>query len=243
MTPPAIEMLGVSRQYAGPHPLRVRHLKVGAGDRRVLAGFDRAGAEMFVLLVTGAALPDEGVVMIGGRDTRTIATDTDWLTSLDRFGIVTERAVLIDKLSIEANLALPLTLSIEPMSDQTRAHVARLAGEAHIDSARLPAPAGTLSVDERVRVHLARALALDPALLLLEHPTSTLSDAASRAAFGETLRAAADARGIGWVALSDDEVFAARSGGERYRLSPATGDVVAEPRWRRLAGGLRRWSR
>ena len=47
-------------------------------------------------LVTGAAVPDEGAVVVAGRDTRDIATDTEWLASLDRFGIVTDRAVLLD---------------------------------------------------------------------------------------------------------------------------------------------------
>ena len=62
---------------------------------------------MFVHLVTGASVPDEGAVKVAGRDTRDIATDTEWLTSLDRFGIVTHRAVLLDGMSVAANLALP----------------------------------------------------------------------------------------------------------------------------------------
>ncbi len=242
MTPPAIEMVGVSRRHAGPAPLRLRRVVIGAGDRRVIAGLDRGAAEMFVLLVTGAALPDEGAVRIDGRDTREISTDTAWLASLDRFGIVTERAILIDKLPVQANLALPLTLSIDPMTDTVRAHVERLADEVALARARLPAPAATLTAAERLRVHLARALALDPALLLLEHPTARLGETAARAAFGETLRAVADRRGIGWVALSDDVEFAERSGGERYRLVADTGEVDAESLWRRVTAGLRRRS-
>jgi ABC-type lipoprotein export system ATPase subunit len=223
-------------------PLRLRHLVVAAGDRRVIAGLDRGAAEMFVLLVTGAALPDEGTVRINGRDTREISTDTAWLASLDRFGIVTERAVLIDKLPIQANLALPLTLSIDPMTDLVRAHVERLADEVELARARLSAPAASLTASERLRLHLARALALDPGVLLLEHPTTTLGEAPARAAFGETLRAVAERRGIGWVALSDDVEFAQRSGGERHRLMAETGEVGAEPLWRRLSAGLRRRS-
>jgi ABC-type lipoprotein export system ATPase subunit len=242
VTPPAIEMVGVSRRHAGPVPLRLRHLVVAAGDRRVIAGLDRGAAEMFVLLVTGAALPDEGTVRINGRDTREISTDTAWLASLDRFGIVTERAVLIDKLPIQANLALPLTLSIDPMTDLVRAHVERLADEVELARARLSAPAASLTASERLRLHLARALALDPGVLLLEHPTATLGEAPARAAFGETLRAVAERRGIGWVALSDDVEFAQRSGGERHRLMAETGEVGAEPLWRRLSAGLRRRS-
>jgi hypothetical protein len=54
------------------------------------------------------------------------------------------------------------------------------------------------------------------------------------------LRAVAEGRGLGWVALSDDVEFAQRSGGERHRLVAETGEVGVEPLWRRLSAGLRR---
>jgi ABC-type lipoprotein export system ATPase subunit len=235
-------MVGVARRYAGPAPLRLRQLAIAAGDRSVISGLDRGAAEMFVLLVTGAVLPEEGVVRIEGRDTRAITTDTAWLSSLDRFGIVTERAVLIERLSIQANLALPLTLSIDPLAADVRAKVEGLADEVRIAGGRLAAPASSLSAEERVRVHLARALALGPAMLLLEHPTAGLSAPAARLAFGDTVREVAERRGLGWVALSDDEVFARGSRGSRQRLIPATGEVAREPLWRRVAAGLRRRS-
>lgn len=234
-----IEMVGIVRRYAGPVPLRLQQLTVCAGERLVIAGLDRAAAEMFVLLVTGAALPDEGTVRIDGRDTRDIATDTAWLASLDRFGIVTERAVLIDPLSVQANLALPLTLSIDPLPDAVRAEVERLAGDVGLRPERLTAPASSLSVAERRRVHLARALALTPALLLLEHPTADLGPA-EVTDFGATLQAAAERRRIGWVAISDDEAFAARAGGRRLRLDARTGALQRESLWRRMTEGLRR---
>jgi len=231
-------MVGVSRQYAGPAPLRIRHLAIAPGDRAVLTGLDRAAAEMFVLLVTGAAVPDAGVVRIDGRDTREITTDTAWLASLDRFGIVTERALLIDRLSIRDNLALPLTLSIDPLSDDIRAQVEALAAEARLAPSRLVEPASTLTADERLRVHLARALALNPVLLLLEHPTAGLETAEHRTAFGETMRALAERRTLGWIALTDDRAFARASGGELRHLVAATGDIQRESLWRRLTGVL-----
>jgi ABC-type lipoprotein export system ATPase subunit len=234
--PPLIEIVGVTRSYAGAAPLRLRHVAVGTGDRRVIAGLDRGAAEMFVLLVTGAALPEEGVVRVDGRDTREIVTDSAWLASLDRFGLVTERAVLIEQLPVASNLALPLTLSIDPLAGDVRARVERLADEVGLPRARLSAAASSLSADERLRVHLARALAPDPALLLLEHPTASLDSGPARAAFGGTLRDVADQRSLAWVALSNDGVFAARSGGTRQRLEASTGELRSEPLWRRLAG-------
>ena len=74
------------------------------------------------------------------------------------------------------NLALPFTLDIDPVSRETRDLVTRLAGECDIEPAWLDQPAVTLPAPVRVRTHLARALALGPELLLMEHPSATLPD-------------------------------------------------------------------
>ena len=231
---PLVELIGVRKDYAGAHPLRVRHLSLRRGDRILLMGLDAGAAEVFVHLITGAALADEGDVRIAGKDTRAIATDTEWLASLDRFGIVTDRAVLIDKLPIAANLALPLTVAIDPMAPETRSQVDRLAAEAGLAANRLDQPASTLSTDERVRVHLARALALNPALLILERPTVGINDREHARALGDTLRALSATRELGWIALTDDDAFARASAGTRLKLRPETGELVGDGFWKGL---------
>ena len=227
-----IEFVGVSKQNPGGHPLRVARLTVVRGDGLSIGGLDAGAAELFVNLVTGAALPDTGDVRIAGRSTRDIATDTEWLASLDRFGIVTERAVLLESLPLEANLALPFTLAIDPIGDEIRATVTALAGEVGLETGRLSAPITALSAEQRLRAHLARALGPRPEFLLLEHPTARL-DAAASAAFGAMLKAVAAERQLGWVALNDDDRFARASGARRLRLE-ADGRVREEGLWRRL---------
>lgn len=239
MNDPLIELTGVSKHYAGLRPLRIAQLTVRPGDRLVLTGFDAGAAEAFVHLVTGAALADEGDARIAGRDTRAIATDTEWLASLDRFGIVTDRAVLIEKLPIAANLALPLTLAIDPMTAETRQQVETLAADVGLELARLNEPASTLSAGERVRLHLARALAMNPALVILEHPTGRIEDRTESRALGAMLRDCSARRGFGWIALTADETFAAASEGTRLRLVPATGELVEEGSWRGLLRRLK----
>jgi ABC-type transporter Mla maintaining outer membrane lipid asymmetry ATPase subunit MlaF len=233
---PLVEFHGVSKQYGAPQPLRLDRLIVTPGERLSVSGLDVAAAEMFVLLITGAALPDEGDVRIDGRSTAAITTDVDWLQSLDRFGLVTERAVLIDKLPAQANMALPFTLSIDPLSEETRTRVAALGAEVGLSTARLETAAGELSPADRLRVHLARALALDPRLVLLEHPTTAIRGSEEARAYGNTLRAVADARRIGWIAVTDDAAFARASGATRLRLSASTGAL-------RRDGLLGRWVR
>jgi len=235
VTTPLIHLSAIVKSYPAPQPLRIAELVVEPSDRIVLSGLDEGAAEMFVHLVTGAALPDEGVVSIAGRDTRAISTDTEWLRSLDQFGIVTRRAVLLETLSVAANLALPLTLSIEPMAADVRARVEQDAGDVGLRSDRLDGPVTALSELDRLRLHLARAAANTPRLILLEHPTAALDQKADFRAFGETLRTFSTARAFGWIAISNDEDFAKGTGGRSVTLDSVSGLIRAAPSgWRRF---------
>jgi ABC-type lipoprotein export system ATPase subunit len=220
---PLIHIARVTKSYQGLRPLRIAAFSAGRQDRIVLSGFDAMAAEMFVYLVTGAALPDEGDIVIAGRNTRDIATDTEWLASLDRFGIVTHRAILLESTSVAANLALPRTLAIDPMTPEMRQQVEADAAAVGLPAPALDGPAHALSPALRLRLHLARALTANPELLLLEHPTGLLDKAEDAIAFGDTLKQLSAARGFGFVAISEDDNFAKGSGGERRRLNPATG--------------------
>jgi ABC-type transporter Mla maintaining outer membrane lipid asymmetry ATPase subunit MlaF len=206
---------------------------VSAGDGLVLEGFDAGAAELLIHLVTGAAVPDEGQVRIAGRETREIATDTEWLQSLDLFGLVTDRAVLIGSLTVASNLALPMTLAIDPMTSEVRARVDALAAEVGLTQAALGGPANELATPDRMRLHLARALAVGPQVLLLEHPTAPFEESDARAAFGVTVRRIAAARRLAWVALSNDDAFARATAGRRLVLERTTGRIVARSFWQR----------
>jgi lipoprotein-releasing system ATP-binding protein len=232
--PALIELQNVVKAYQSLRPLRIRDLAISQTDTLVLRGFDAGAAEMFVHLVTGAALPDEGHVRVAGRDTAEIATDTEWLTSLDRFGIVTHRAVLLDGLSVAANLALPLTVSIDPMPDDVRMRVERLARDIGFDDRVLARPVGELGEESRLRLHLARAVANRPEVLMLEHPTGRLTEPGASARVGETLRSLSAGHGFGWIALTEDEEFAKGAAGTVLELNPATGELGAPKRgWRK----------
>ena len=222
---PLIKIDGLVKAYQALRPLRIAAFAVDRGDRIVLSGLDEHAAELFVYLVTGAALPDEGTVTVAGHDTRDIATDTEWLSSLDRFGIVTHRAILLEGMTVAANLALPLTVAIDPLADDVRARVGREASDVGLPADRLDRPAGELSPVERLRAHLARSVAVGPELVMLEHPTAPLDQGEQSSAFGQTLKTLSENRGFGWIAISEDEAFAAACGGDRRRLDAATGKI------------------
>ena len=218
---PAVELQGIVRGYQSLRPLRLQSLVLNEGDRVALMGLDAAAAEVLVNLVTGAALPDEGTVRVLGRDTAAITTGDDWLASLDRFGIVSPRAVLIEAATIEENLAMPFTLQIDPIPRDVAAQVSALAAECGIPADALKQTTGEASPAVRTRLHFARALAPQPALLLLEHPTAALPDAAQKGFADDVLRVL-EGRRMTTLAITQDKTFATRVG-RALELVPASG--------------------
>ncbi len=228
-------MQGVTKDYRGLRPLRVASLVVHEGERVAIAGLDRAAAEIFVNLINGAVVPDSGEVKVFGAATTTIKDGDEWLASLDRFGIVTERAVLLDGMSIAQNLALPLTLDIEPIPEDVRQQVLAMAKEMAIEETLIDRPAVQAAVPIRMRLHLARALAGAPRVLLMEHPTASLPTE-DVPAFAEVVRAATAARGTTVIALTEDATFADAVADTSLKLNPGTGALTSTRGWRRWLG-------
>ena len=219
-----VQISGVIRSHQALRPLRLAALTVARGERVAIDGVDAPAAEVLINLVTGAALPDEGEVRVFGRATSEISTGDEWLASLDRYGIVSPRAVMMDGATVLQNLAMPFTLAIDPVPDAIARRVQSLAGECGIPGDALAKLAGDLPADMRARVHLARALALDPALLLIEHPTAGVEKAAVPRLADDVGRALA-ARAATALIISQDETFASRTASRRLILQPGTGEL------------------
>jgi ABC-type polar amino acid transport system ATPase subunit len=230
VTAPVLELSAVSKDYHGLRPLRVADLRIAAGEQVAILGFDLPSAEVFINLVTGATLPDAGEIRVLGRATSEITDSADWLATVDRFGIVSERAVLLEELTVIQNLAMSFTLDIEPPPDHVEVRAAGLAREVGLAEAAWDLPVSRLDAAGKVRVRLGRAIALDPAVLLLEHISASVGRD-EVASIGAQLRAVAAGRGAALVAVSADEPFARAVAGRVLTLEVSTGRLK-EPRRR-----------
>jgi putative ABC transport system ATP-binding protein len=230
-TVPRLELIQVVKDYRALRPLRIAYLAVGAGERVALSGVDAQGAEALVNLITGASLPDRGTVKVDGVDTASIADGDAWLASLDRFGIVTARAVMLESETLLQNLVLPISLEIDAILPETKQRVLNLAGEVGLDAERLTARAGEAPPADRARAQVVRALALEPALLLLEHATASLPRE-EVAAFARDLAAMAERRRLSVLAITGDADFAKPFAARWEKVIAGTGEVVpARSKW------------
>jgi ABC-type transporter Mla maintaining outer membrane lipid asymmetry ATPase subunit MlaF len=221
---PVVQISGVVRNYQALRPLRLAALTVVEGERVAIHGVDAAGAEVLINLITGAALPEQGEVRVFGRLTADISNGDEWLTSLDRFGIVSPRAVIMEAATVEQNLAMPFTLEIDPVPADIAERVAALARESGIPVESLSKPAGETPPEIRARLHLARAVALDPTLVLLEHPTAGVEKAAV-GRLAEDLARMLEGRGLTALIITEDDSFSSRAAHRTLKLQPATGEL------------------
>ena len=232
---PVLEISNAVKNYHALRPLRIRQLAVHPAERVAVSGLDAGAAELLVNLVTGASVPDEGEIRVMGQSTAAIAGADEWLASLDRFGIVSERAVMLEGSTLQQNLALPFTLEIDAIPPEVRERVEALAVECGIETPWLEQPAAQVPPEIRGRAHLARAIALGPAMLLLEHPTARIVERA-RATFARDVAGVCERRRLTALIVTQDQEFASIVARRTLTLNPGTGELTAvRRRWWRLS--------
>lgn len=234
-----LDVSAVVKDYRGLRPLRLERLSIGRAEQVAILGMDALSAEVLIGLVTGVALPDSGEVRVFERSTASIHDSSDWLGFADQFGIVSERAVLLDSLSAIQNLAVPFSLEIEPPPEPIRRKATTLAAEVGLTEDERQQPVHCLNAAARLRVRLGRALALDPVLVILEHPSATLPRS-EVTRVGRDVRRVLEARQVATLALTSDQEFAVAAAARVLAFHPGTGrleeDKTGRPlfRWRDL---------
>ncbi len=173
MTPdaPVIEFRNVSFQLENGHPLlSAVNLEVYRGETLVLLGRSGSGKTTALKLINRLLEPTGGSVHVDGRGT----LEWDPITLRRRIGYVIQDVGLFPHLSVERNVGLVPWLERQPPA-QVRVRVRELLALVGLDpdgfARRYP---NQLSGGQRQRVGVARALAADPPLLLMDEPFGAL---------------------------------------------------------------------
>ena len=230
-----LEITGLQKDFRALRPLRLSNLTINPGDIVSIGGIDAIAAETLVHLITGATLPDEGDITLFGQNTRAITDSDAWLKSLDGIGMITARGILIEMFTILQNIAMSFTLDVDPVDPRVVPEASALAREVGIDPAVIDVPTGKTGPEVKMRVHLARSLALGPRLLIADHPSPSLPRE-TVTAFGADLSRVVQSRGLALLAITADDVLAKAIGGRRLELVAASGELRAPGLLKKLFG-------
>ncbi len=149
-------------------------LEIPKGSLTVLIGFSGTGKSVLLKHMLGLLKPTSGLAEVLGQDLSKISSD-DMISFRQKFGVLFQNAALFDDMTTIENVCFPIR---EHRRDLKNAQIIRLAetrlklvGLDVKDYGKLPSQ---LSGGMRKRVGLARAIALDPELLLYDEPTTGL---------------------------------------------------------------------
>jgi phospholipid/cholesterol/gamma-HCH transport system ATP-binding protein len=169
---PAIELHQVHKAFGAQKVLQGVDLAVPPGETTVIIGRSGSGKSVILKHMIGLIRPDSGRVLVGGQDLA--GMDDRQLNDLRRrFGMLFQDAALFDSMSVGDNVAFPLREHTRLGEREIARKVAEkldMVGLAGVE-AKMPAH---LSGGMRKRAGLARAIALEPEIILYDEPTTGL---------------------------------------------------------------------
>jgi len=211
---------------AGNRPVRFRLPAFSAepGEQVAVVGPSGCGKSTLLNLLAGLRLADDGVVEVLGQDMRRLSPRRRDAFRGRNVGFIHQTFHLLGDFTAEENVRIGLRFGRRRVS-RTARHAAAATWLERVGLAdRRQARPGRMSVGERQRVAVARALAGEPRLLLADEPTGALDPATGRAVMS-LLRNLARERGVTMVCVTHDPVLAA----ELDRTVDARGWVEAAP--------------
>jgi phospholipid/cholesterol/gamma-HCH transport system ATP-binding protein len=168
----AVSVRGLEKSFEGRKVLEDIDLDIGKGEIFVIIGGSGSGKSTLLRIMTGGIRPDEGKVYFGGKEINAL-NEEEGEAIKRRFGMSFQSAALLDSLTVEQNVSLPLrehtnlTPKVIGIIAKMKLNLVGLQGfENYLPS--------MLSGGMRKRAGLARAIAMDPEIVFYDEPTAGL---------------------------------------------------------------------
>jgi phospholipid/cholesterol/gamma-HCH transport system ATP-binding protein len=170
--PAAVELREVTKAFGELRVLDKVSVTIPAGRGFCILGRSGTGKSVMLKHIIGLMKPDAGRVLVEGRDITGLSSRA--LSPIrQRIGFLFQNAALFDSITVGENVAFPLRRHTALADDDIRARAAELLAQVGLgrDYDKMPAD---LSGGMRKRAGLARAMALEPSILLADEPSAGL---------------------------------------------------------------------
>ena len=181
----AVELRGVHKAFRGNRVLQGVDLAIRAGETFTILGGSGSGKSVCLKHMIGLMRPDQGRVLMEGRDV-TACSEDELIDVRKNVSMIFQSAALFDSLSVYENVAYPLREHLRWDEAQVRERVAECLAAVGMPGVEALMPA-ELSGGMRKRVGVARGIALEPRVILYDEPTTGL-DPANQRRIGELIR-------------------------------------------------------
>ncbi|MFZ6771772.1 ABC transporter ATP-binding protein [Undibacterium sp. SXout7W] len=198
--PARLELTDICKSYPAVIANDHVHLRVAPGEIHAVLGENGAGKSTLMKIIVGAVRPDSGQLRWNGQD---IHITTPQVARQMGIAMVFQHFSLFDTLTVTENIALGLDTKVDM---QALAEQIRQTGDNYGLELEPHRHVHTLSVGERQRVEIVRALLTHPQLLILDEPTSVLTPQAVQSLFVTLRKIAAEGCSILYISHKLDEI-------------------------------------
>ncbi|HEV7298670.1 MAG TPA: ABC transporter ATP-binding protein [Tepidisphaeraceae bacterium] len=167
-----IELKNIHKRFGKLVVLNDLTLNIEAGQCLVIIGASGSGKSVMLKHIVGLLSPDSGEVWFDGQRVDTLAV-RDLMTVRENFGFLFQMGALFDSLTVGENIAFPVIEHTTKTSDEVAEIVRQKLALIGLPGIEKKMP-GELSGGQRKRVALARAIALNPKVILYDEPTTGL---------------------------------------------------------------------
>ena len=175
----AVEFRNVTKAFGSQVVLDNVSCKLPKGRTTVIVGPSGTGKSVFLKLLVGLLKPDSGEILVDGVDI-TKLSQKDLFEVRKKFGMLFQDGALFDSLNVGENIAFPLRRHTRKSNNEIMEVVAQKLMQVGLPGIEHKLPS-ELSGGMRKRVGLARAMALDPQIIMFDEPNSGLDPVMSDA--------------------------------------------------------------
>jgi len=204
-----IDIQDLHKSFGDNHVLRGMNLQVMEGKTTVIIGASGSGKSVLMKHMIGLLRPDSGKVIVDGLDTTTLS-ERELSKIREKFGMVFQGAALFDSMSVGDNVAFPLREHRHLREKEIQEIVAEKLALFDLIGVERIFPA-ELSGGMRKRVGLARAVVLEPRIILFDEPTTGL-DPITTESVDDLIVSAKQRLGVTSVVISHDIASSLRVG-------------------------------